>query len=287
MEFLKLNQEVLRTAWYWSSFSPEKRTEQANRYFENEQNCWLEEFGEEIASEIAKVMVKYYDSYYLSISKCASPAVTGPANFNYHKNNRNQEISVKKWNLCCEVLDKLLKKYRKQLNPDSGNIKLSDENVVEKLEKKLSNLKESHEKMKIANKIVRNKKASVESIVNDLRELCNFSEEMISEFLKWKNVGTVGFTFELKNNLQNIKIVEQQLEKAKKFKNTEDKEILKDDCKIIISYAENRVKVFHNTKPDSETLSKFKKAGFRWTPSQKCWQQYINYNSLSFLGIER
>ena len=38
----------------------------------------------------------------------------------------------------------------------------------------------------------------------------------------------------------------------------------------------NRVQLMYDGKPDQETRTKLKRAGFRWSPSEGAWQRHLN-----------
>lgn len=49
--------------------------------------------------------------------------------------------------------------------------------------------------------------------------------------------------------------------------------------KVVENVEENRLQVFFPGKPDEETRTKIKRAGFRWSPTNGCWQAYLTNNS--------
>jgi len=47
------------------------------------------------------------------------------------------------------------------------------------------------------------------------------------------------------------------------------------DGKVVVNYAEERVQLFYNEKPNSETIEKLKRNGFKWSYTNEAWQRMI------------
>jgi len=250
MENIKLNQEILNYCFNNIYYSTERWKDISNNNFEFVKARLVAELNEKAALKIASILVKYYNDYYYSLSRCASSAITGGSNFNVARAIKRRDSSDKKYNKCLEIETKLVKKYKKILFPElfPKNINKGDQDIIERLEAKLIEAKKHHQALK-ADKSLR------------------------------------GHSYSLTYANKAVKDLEKRIEATKRFKSNENKEIVKDDCKIIVNYEINRVQIFHNTKPDREVISNLKKSGFRWTPSIKAWQAYINNNSLRFLEL--
>ena len=117
--------------------------------------------------------------------------------------------------------------------------------------------------MKAANKIVRSKKLNDIAKVEQLQTL-GFSENKAIELTKPDRYGEYGFpSYMLSNNNARIRDAKQRRDRARKLKETEDKE--------------NRLQLFFAGIPSKEIRSQLKENNtFRWTPSIGCWQSYLN-----------
>jgi len=51
------------------------------------------------------------------------------------------------------------------------------------------------------------------------------------------------------------------------------------DIKIVNNASENRVQIFFPGKPEDSVRSELKHSGFRWSPSNGCWQAFYNNRS--------
>lgn len=75
-----------------------------------------------------------------------------------------------------------------------------------------------------------------------------------------------------RNRIRNTK---RRLEQAVKLKNTESEEYMIADVKVVTNTEDNRLQLFFPDKPDEEMRKKLKQNGFRWSPSNGCWQSYL------------
>lgn len=50
--------------------------------------------------------------------------------------------------------------------------------------------------------------------------------------------------------------------------------------------AANRLRIYYPDKPDAETRTRLKRAGFRWAPSVGAWQNYLNRQAENFVTSE-
>ncbi len=78
------------------------------------------------------------------------------------------------------------------------------------------------------------------------------------------------------------KLVEQaeaQIAKQQEMEDKEDKEVEFDGGNIVFNYAENRLQIFHDSKPDYDVISLLKKEGWRWSRNNGCWQRQLTSNA--------
>lgn len=163
---------------------------------------------------------------------------------------------------------------------NNNSIYLGDDDAVERLEKKLADLEKKQETMKETNKIIRTKKLSEIEKYNKLIEL-GYTEDGIRDVFTPNFIGEIGFPrYSITNNGANIRRVKEQLERAKQMKSTDDKEYTIGEVRIVENYEENRLQLFFPGKPEDDMRSKLKHNGFRWAPSNGCWQSYLNCSQI-------
>ena len=206
---------------------------------------------------------------------CPSVMISGPANFPVRKKEKQNAASDKNFAEFKEIQE-ILKKienilYGKEI------IKSGDENAVEKLEKKLDDLKDTQEKMKAANKAIRMK--DTEKGDEKLKEL-GFSEQKIKELRTPDFCGRLGFPdYALQNNNANIHRVEGRLKRLKEAKESGTQETENKFFKVVRNTELMRLQLIFEGKPDPAVRDILKRNGFRWAPSQSAWQRHLNGNS--------
>ena len=51
------------------------------------------------------------------------------------------------------------------------------------------------------------------------------------------------------------------------------------DVRVVENVEENRLQLFFPGKPDAGIRGDLKRAGFRWSPSNGCWQAHLSANA--------
>lgn len=206
---------------------------------------------------------------------CPSVMISGPANFPVRKKEK-QNAAFDKNFVEFQDIQGILKKiesilYGKEI------IKSSDGDAVEKLEKKLDELKAMQEKMKAANRAIRLK--DIEKGDAKLKEL-GFSEQQIKDLRTPDFCGRLGFPdYALQNNNANIHRVEGRLKSLKAAKEQGTQETECKFFKVVENTDIMRLQLFFEGKPEPEVREVLKSNGFRWAPSQSAWQRQLTDNA--------
>lgn len=227
-----------------------------------------------LAERYSKKMAEYYNRESSIGMMCPSIMISGAGNFPVKKKERQ----VAAWARNREFFEYVQKIRGKIENILYGKeiIKSSDERVVEKLEEKLEDLKDTQERMKAVNKALRMKDTEAG---NDLIREMGYSEEDINELRTPDYIGRIGYPpYLLTNNNQNIHRIEGRLKRLKEVKEKGDSEqdysdlgfILKENAEIM------RLQIIFDGKPEADVRSILKKNGFKWAPSQGAWQRMLN-----------
>lgn len=175
-------------------------------------------------------------------------------------------------------VDKKADYYERKAEAAENNnaIYLEDEDSILKLEAKIEVLTQRQEMMKSANKIIRSNKLTDIEKVDKLKSL-DIGERNAIALIAPDKFGRVGFeSWQLSNNNAVIRNTKQRLEKAIALKAAESKESEINGIRIVENTEENRLQLFFPGKPDDDVRSKLKHNGFRWSPSNECWQSYLN-----------
>lgn len=151
-----------------------------------------------------------------------------------------------------------------------------DPQASEKIEAKIERLEQRQAMMKAANKLFR---------ANDVEGLLNmgFSEGQIAGLMKPDFCGRIGFPdYLLTNNNANIRRLKKRLEELAQKAQDVTSEKAFGDIRIVDNVEANRLQIFFPDKPSEAVRSQLKSYGFRWAPSEGCWQAYRSVHSQFF-----
>lgn len=158
---------------------------------------------------------------------------------------------------------------------NNDNIYSDDPEAIEKLKLKIKNLEDSQEKMKNANKIIR-RNIPHEDKVKLLIEL-GIKEKTVEYILSPNWYGGTGYQqFQLANNNSNIHRLKKRLEYLQQQKSKQSSETEINGIKIVENVELNRLQIFFPDIPSQEVRKELKSNGFRWSPTNKCWQHHLS-----------
>lgn len=278
--------ELCYKAHRGTSFYPEKR---ATSYV-TDYSAQLEEdlaaLGEKQGNYKEKFIAKF-SAWMSAKGNCISSMIAGPSNFPVRRaekaNNseHNRMIEFTSWR----------ERYFKAVNRKK---RLSPEEELDNAIKRLDLLVINQETMKAMNKIVRKftkqDNPNIEAMIEALKKE-EFPDKLIREVVVPDYAGRWGFArYMLTNNNNTIKRTKEKIETMKNRIEVKSKfeDIVFDGGYVTIE--DDRVKIFHDVKPDRAVIGEIKSNGFRWSPNWGCWcrQHTANalraVNSLSFVG---
>lgn len=258
----------------WISFSPEKRATQYVREYSAILEEDLKELGENQGNYKEKFISKFRD-WMRSKGNCASSAITGGSNFNVRRaekaNNaeHNKSVEFHSWR------ERYFKAVNRQRTP-------SPEEELDNALLQLDYLVNRQEMMKDMNKIIK-KMAKGDFVMSELYAKLReeeYPEAMITEGLKtgWWGIGFAPFM--LTNNNAKIKGAKDKITtmRVRITVKAEFEDIKFDGGYITIE--DDRVKIFHDTKPEPAIIQEIKSSGFRWSPNWGCWCRKHTGNAL-------
>mgnify|MGYP006922025788 FL=1 len=266
--------ELANRAGQGISMDPERMGANLLQECDNGLNAFLAQIPEELQGEYEKRYISKYSEWLHALSRTFSVMVTGAGNFN---NRRHQKMNDYEQS-ARERFETWKEKVVKRVNRQQRLVGWEE---VERLQSKLDTLTELQEKMKAVNKIVRNGKLSDEEQREELEAL-GLSESSINGFMAEPQYSFMkkGFqTYQLSNNLAKIKDIEQAIKRHTVMATTEDKEYKFDGGKVVICNSDERIRIYFDEIPNSETRSMLKGNAFKWSPKNKAWQRQLTPNA--------
>ena len=107
---------------------------------------------------------------------------------------------------------------------------------------------------------------------------------MLRQFRKPNYMGRVGFeTWQLSNNLANIKRMKERLaqleKKNEKAQSGIDEVRELNGLRVIRNYQLDRLQLVFDGKPNEEARTILKRSGFKWSPRETAWQRQLTPNA--------
>jgi hypothetical protein len=158
---------------------------------------------------------------------------------------------------------------------------------LDKQRAKLQELAAFQEQMKAANKILKSSKLSDEQKAAQLAAL-GYSEGEIYKLMKPDFAGRIGYSYHLTNNNAVIRNTQKRIAELEARELAESRAASGDrptsyefdGGTVELDYADDRIKVYFDAKPDSDMRTKLKSNGFNWSPTNSAWQRKITDNAI-------
>ena len=281
---LKEYWDLAYKAYCGTSFSPEDRANQTIAGYSEELENDLIKLGDN-AGNYKEKYINYFTAWLNAKSRCLSTMIAGPSNFPTRRAQKANNAESNKWN----EFNDWRNRYFKAVNRVKT---LSPEEDLDNKLKTLDKLIIRNENVKSMNKIISSgyrKKLSNDEIAKQL-----IGAELITEGLKKyfvdpdylyggkiQKMSTLGV--KIKAARDSVLVLKARIERKKNWEDID----FEDGC---ISISDDRVKIYHNDKPEQKIRTKLKSNGFRWSPTWKCWCRKHTVNALiaakRIVGVE-
>ncbi len=257
--------ELAYQAYSNTSFDPEKRRDQILGELEKE----LEEDLISLGDNTGNYEVKYIDyarNWLYKKSNCISVMITGPANFPTRRNEKANNAEHKSW----EDFRQWRIRFSKAVNCVHN---LSPEDDMDVAIKKVDQLMINQEKMKTANKVIRQKNKTDDEKIQEMID-AGLSEKLARGSMIPDCYGSLGFpSFSLTNNNAKIKAAKDKIIiMRKRIEVKTSFEAISFEGGVI-DIENDRVTITHDEKPDREVINRIKARGFNWSRSHGCWSR--------------
>jgi hypothetical protein len=264
--------DIAYQAYCGTSFDPERRRDSILTELQQELREDLAELGEK-AGNYEQKYIDHARNWLGRKSRCISMMITGPANFPTRRNQKANDSEHKGW----EDFRQWRLRYIKAVNRVHN---LSPEDDMDLAIKKVDKLMINQEKMKGANKILRNKKYTDDQKIAELVEI-GFLEKHATVLLEPDCMGTISFaSFSLTRNNAKIKAAKDKVEIMKRRISVKEEFEPIPFHGGIIDIEADRVIIKHDEKPERDVIDKIKSRGFHWSRTYGSWSRKHTANAL-------
>lgn len=257
-----LCKQTMINAYNWTSFSPEKRGESDFKYYSQLLASDLEALGENKGNYEEKFIDKVMTIFHRQ-ARCASPMITGPANFNNRRNG-------KAWNSRDNALSEFTHwrdKYFKAVNRERT---LSPEEEIDKTLEELERMEEKFLFYKDMNKIKDIEAKKAFAVENDYLNVFDY----------WNNYGHVVPSFHITNTRNKINERKKKLQVMRiRIERKETFEKIEFNGGYV-DIENDRVVIKHSQKPPREVIEVIKANGFKYSPKTVSWVRKHTGNAI-------
>lgn len=278
MTDLEQYKETARRAYKNTSFYPEEKAERDLKDLKLHLLSVKEEIdGSQLTNEKKFSIYTWYEnklislqlSYWSAESRCVSWAITGRGGLNLNQANKTRDIAN---NQMGELLDfwnyDISKLIAKNL-PNEIKSKIKDEADIKSLDSYIQGcLEKAH---RYTHQLLQSK---IERLINAGK--IGTAEYAISKCREHK-------IFTERNKIFKL-FEEMKVKLASLNEKPQNKEYQINGIKILENTEINRLQIFFDGKPDSETISKLKAKAWNWSPRNKAWQRQLTPNAKSSLS---
>lgn len=267
---MKLCKQTMINSYNWTSFTPEKRGESDFKYYSELLAEDLAALGDNQGNYEEKFIDKVMTIFHRQ-SRCASPMITGPANFN---NRRNGKAWSSRDNAVSEFTH-WRDKYFKAVNRERT---LSPEEEIDKTVEEIERLEVRRDAYKAANKL-----KTREDREKYLEENYQFGEKEKSyfDFLnadKFPKFCIDSLTTKIRERNKKLEVMRIRIERKETFQKIEF-----DGGYVDIE--NDRVVIKHHEKPSREVIDAIKSYGFRYSPKTVSWVRKHTGNAIYDLKL--
>lgn len=273
----ELDYETAYRAYVNQSFHPDDRAKQDQESFAESLNSFYAQMKALVTTpEQKELLLSEMDQYKQNFlrgtlailhvkSRCASPMITGPANFPVARNEKNNRVLMKRIDDFLEWDQKAKSSIEKKilaLRPDEEK----HNEALENLKKELIYFHAHNFPVHAAGMIQR--KAN-RGDIELAKEALNFVKTLPGKPL-----------FSSRNKVWKILELDQSV--FDEQKKTGVIELFPfDGGNVLNNYDEERIQIFFEDIPSAETRSRLKSSGWKWSPKHKAWQRKNTPNAIS------
>ena len=251
------------------SFTPDKRAERTVIEHEQQLNEDLKLIPESEQQRYIDNYVKYLKCWLSAMSNCFSVMITGGSNFNNSRHEKANRAENARREEFLNWRERALKAIEKKIE-ENKPIEQKTNERWEKLRKEISQKIEWGSVANCYSMIERMAyNGDVEIVDNCLALITDYNKTHTKPFMtnRHKIWG-----------LPEIAAKARAKKEESQAKEEDESEI--NGVKVIKNYQADRLQLFFDGKPEAQIIDKLKHNGFKWSPSNGCWQRQLTNNAI-------
>lgn len=270
-------------AYDGTSFEPEERARYYIHSYEEQLQDDLKVIPDEERGQYVHTFREWVRILFTRHSRILSPMITGPARFPTAKNNRANNA----YESAVNEFDGWRERAIKAINRRMEDAKPEEQKKAEEWARVKREIKDTADTIrKIDNGEERGyiRALLVSSLYGKLERMALHGKtELIqkaTEYVRELNAELPKPLFTARHKFWKLQeVAEASIVKENEKRGTENAEMAFDSGTLVKNFAEDRLQILFDAKPDADTIAKLKKNGFRWSPRFKAWQRQLTQNA--------
>lgn len=279
----------------WSSQNPDIRGEDELTQYERELHADLQTMPEEQREQYLSNYKNHLSGVWVSESRVASAFVTGPAGFNYRRNEkaesayRNKYEAFRQWR---ERALKAVERYRESLKTDEQRT----EELWRKVEADIDSTAETIHNLDTGRERGYNRALFVSNLFGRIATQAKngnveIVERAVARIREWNAKCQKPIITERHSFFKLPDVARSVRQKVKETASRENKEVVFEGGKVVFNYAEDRLQILFDAVPDKEFRERMhREFRFNWSRRNMAWQRQLTVNAVHaarrMLGLE-
>lgn len=284
--------ELFERASSLTSHVPELRAEQYRLEYLADIHHHAEVCGDHLTQGDLDRLSSAWGSWLAASGRCASTFITGASNFPTRRARKASDSADKRYQELVDVRKRIIKRCARDAKATEVE---AAGGPLAVLRQEITDLEVWREMAKAANCIIRAKprnectEVKIERLMDIGVKLPQAEALFVKDF-----GGRYGFAdYELTNSLAQLKskrarLVELERRDADAIKS--DDRTVYGDVTVIVSYADDRIRIRHANKPPADIRAALKASGWRWSRLNGAWQRQLTdtarLSAEELLGID-
>ena len=271
-------------AYRWNSLEPEARAETDILQYERQLAEDLKQIPEEKQNEYVSAYHSKFSALLGSLSRCASPMVTGPAKLNCQRNNKALDAYQKKYDEFHEWRNRFkasMDKMKEAAKPEEQK----QEEAWNRLKRDIASSAQTIHDIDTGKARGYSRALFVSSILSKVStyvgkgevEIVQKAVDFITEFNSQckKPVITPRNRF-----FQFPEMARQTRLKLQEIRERENRELKFEGGTLVWNYEADRLQILFDNIPDDRKRKELKSNGFKWSPKHQAWQRQLTQNAV-------
>lgn len=277
--------EAANNAYRWSSFEPEARAETDIALYEKQLVEDLESIPEDRHTDYISAYHNKFSALLGSLSRCASPMVTGPAKFNCQRNDKALDAYQKRYDEFHEWRNRFKAAMERMKEAAKPEEQKQDE-AWKRLKRDIESSAQTINEIDTGKAKGYHRALFVSSILNKVSTYANKGEVEIVQ-------KAVDFITEFNGNCRKPVITPRNRffnlpeearmarEKLQELREREQREESFEGGRLVWNYEADRLQILFENIPNDEKRKELKSNGFKWSPKYRAWQRQLTRNAVS------